>query len=156
MIRYTLKCPETHEFESWFQSSDAFEALNNGGKLSCPLCGATEITKAVMAPRVQHGRSDHPQGIQPDTDSDLPAGAQSLIAAPTGPVAEAIAKLREALETHSEHVGASFASEARAIHEGEAPARAIHGEANADEARALLEDGVPVMPLPFLTGRKVN
>jgi hypothetical protein len=50
----------------------------------------------------------------------------------------------------------NFATEARRIHAGDAPERAIHGEAKPDEARQLIEEGLPVAPLPFLPARKVN
>ena len=65
-------------------------------------------------------------------------------------------KLRRHVEATSDYVGMSFAAEARAMHDGEKPERAIHGEARPDEARKLLEDGVPVAPLPFRTRRKVS
>jgi hypothetical protein len=42
------------------------------------------------------------------------------------------------------------------MHAGDAPERAIYGEARVDEARGLIEDGIPVMPLPFRPGRKNN
>jgi hypothetical protein len=50
----------------------------------------------------------------------------------------------------------NFAAEARRIHDGDAPERAIFGEAKPDEARRLIEDGVPVAPLPFMPVRKTN
>jgi hypothetical protein len=50
----------------------------------------------------------------------------------------------------------SFAAEARAMHLGEAPERPIHGEARLDEARALVDEGVPVAPLPFLPRNRTN
>ncbi|MFA5580854.1 MAG: DUF1178 family protein [Paracoccaceae bacterium] len=147
MIRYSLKCPANHSFESWFKSSDAFETLQKSALLSCPVCGASEITKAVMAPRIQSQSAPAPDREPP---------AQALLASPSKRVAEAMENLRREIEAHSEHVGDSFAREARAIHEGDAPARAIHGEAHPDEARQLLQDGVQVLPLPFIPRRKVN
>ena len=71
-------------------------------------------------------------------------------------VAEAISKLRDHVEKNSEYVGSQFANEARAIHEGDSPNRAIYGEARPDEARKLAEDGIPALPLPFLPRQKTN
>lgn len=128
MIRYALKCPNGHRFESWFQSGTAFDSLKAAGHVACPECGATQVDKAPMAPSVAAAPpEDHP-----------------------------LAKLRREVEAKSDYVGTRFAAEARKMHDGDAPARPIHGEARIDEARALIEDGVPVLPLPFLPTRRVN
>lgn len=79
-----------------------------------------------------------------------------MLSRPSGKVEQAIAELRRKVEENSDYVGDSFVQEARAMHLGEAPERAIHGEAKLEEARELLEEGVPVMPLPFRPGRKSN
>ncbi|MGL5008851.1 MAG: DUF1178 family protein, partial [Paracoccaceae bacterium] len=68
----------------------------------------------------------------------------------------ALAALRAKVEAESDYVGPNFAAEARAIHAGDAPERAIYGEARFEEAKALIEDGVPVAPLPFIPTRKAN
>jgi hypothetical protein len=78
------------------------------------------------------------------------------LSTPADPRAEALAALRREIEANSEYVGLRFAAEARAMHAGDVPARPIHGEARAEEARALLAEGVPVAPLPFLPTRKAN
>jgi hypothetical protein len=67
-----------------------------------------------------------------------------------------MAQMRQMIEANSDYVGMNFAAEARKIHLGDAPTRAIYGEAKVDEARALLEDGIPVAPLPFMPRAKVN
>lgn len=133
MIRYTLRCAADHEFDSWFQSAAAFDTLNVGGHLVCPECGSTKVNKAMMAPSVR----------------------PALTEAAT-PREKALAEMRRQIEANSDYVGADFAAEARRIHAGEAPGRAIHGEARLDEARKLLEEGVPVAPLPFLPARRTN
>jgi hypothetical protein len=134
MIRYALECDQDHRFESWFASSEAFDRLAASAALSCPDCGSQKVSKALMAP-----------GVQP---SDRPAVAD--------PRAAALAELRRRVEENSEYVGLEFAAEARKMHLGDTPERAIWGEAGIDEARALIEDGVPVAPLPFLPTRKSN
>ena len=65
-------------------------------------------------------------------------------------------ELRENVEANSEDVGSNFAKEARAMHDGTAPERSIYGEAKIEDAKALIEDGVPVVPLPFGPNRKTN
>ena len=134
MIIFDLKCaPQGHVFEAWFGSSEEYEAQRARGLVSCPLCGSGEIDKAPMAPAVGA------KGNQ--ADGPAPAQMKALL----GAMADAQKKM---LET-SEHVGPRFADEARAIHLGEAEARAIHGQATPQQADELREEGVPVAPLPF-------
>jgi hypothetical protein len=144
MIRFNLKCAKDHSFESWFQSGTAFEALKGAGHVACPVCGSGEVEKALMAPSVVAPRSE------------VGVAARASLDAPATELEAALAALRRQVEENSEYVGMNFASEARRIHAGDAPERAIFGEARVDEARKLLEDGVPVAPLPFLPARKAN
>ncbi|NBE06319.1 DUF1178 family protein [Paragemmobacter ruber] len=141
MIRFQLKCAQDHGFDSWFQSGAAFDALKAAGHVACPVCGSAEVEKALMAPSVA-----------------LRAGAEEAPAlrAPANEREAALAALRRQVEENSDYVGMNFVTEARRIHSGEAPERAIHGEARVDEARKLIEEGVPVAPLPFLPSRKAN
>ncbi len=137
MIRYDLKCDRGHAFDSWFASAAAFDRLAAAGHVACPDCGSARVDKVLMAPAVARA-ADRP------------------LAAPRDPREEALSELRRQIEERSDYVGLSFAAEARAMHEGRIPERAIHGEAKPDEARKLIEDGVPVAPLPFLPARKTN
>ena len=145
MIRYALKCDRGHAFESWFKSAEAFDALRGAGHVNCAVCGSASVDKAVMAPRVSSAR-----------DAAATAEAEAARNAKAAEVKAALAQMRKHVETHSTYVSGNFAREARAMHLGDAPERAIHGEAKPDEAKALIEDGVPVMPLPFLPKSKVN
>lgn len=137
MIRYALKCQDDHGFDSWFRSAEAYDSLRAAGGVSCPVCGSAQVEKALMAPVVAK------------------AEARPL-AEPQSERERALAELRRRIEENSEYVGMNFAAEARAIHEGEAPERTIYGEARAEEARRLIEDGVPVAPLPFMPPRRSN
>lgn len=149
MIRYSLRCGKDHTFDSWFKGADAFAALQSAGQVACPVCGSTEVRKDLMAPAVRPARK---AASRPRTgDDDRPD-----LSLPASELEAQIAALRRQIEEHSEYVGMNFATEARRIHAGEAPGRAIHGEARPDEARALIEEGLPVAPLPFLPSRKVN
>jgi len=129
MIVFDLQCGMGHVFEAWFGSGAEFDDQKSRGLVTCPVCGKDDVIKAAMAPAV-------------------PAKANS--APPAAHIKALIGKLataqREAL-AKSDYVGNRFASEARAIHLGEAEARGIHGQATRGEARALAEEGVPVAPL---------
>ena len=140
MIRYALRCAEGHDFDSWFANAAAFDDLKGRGLLACAICGGSSVEKALMAPRVTHAETV----------------AATDLRAPLSPAEEAMARMRAEIEAKSEYVGVNFVTEARAMHEGSSPERAIYGEAKPEEARKLLEEGVPVMPLPFLPSRKTN
>ncbi len=148
MIRYTLKCDKDHSFDSWFQSADAFDKLKSAGMIACSVCGSGDVSKAIMAPRVRPARS---AAIAP-VPQPQPSGPLSQ---PASAAEQALAELRKNIEEKSENVGSEFAREARAIHEGEAPDRPIIGEAAPQEAKSLIEDGIPVAPLPWAM-RKTN
>jgi hypothetical protein len=146
MIRYTLRCDKDHGFDSWFADAGAFDALSRAGHVTCPVCGSSVVEKALMAPTVRPARK---------AAADTPAPRPNLTE-PASRVEEALAAMRRQVEANSEYVGMNFVAEARRIHDGDAPERSIYGEAKPDEARRLIEDGVPVAPLPFLPPRKVN
>ena len=141
MIRYDLKCPKGHEFDGWFPSADAFEAQRVAGHVGCTICGATHVEKRIMAPSVRPARK---------------AGEKPKLNAPQNDVEAALAEMRAKIEANSDYVGLNFAAEARAMHEGRIDERSIYGEAKPEEARALLEDGIPVAPLPFMPKRQAN
>jgi hypothetical protein len=138
MIRYALKCDRAHQFEVWFANSAAYETLAAAGRVECPICGSTQVEKALMAPAVAATPAENP----------APTPEQLLM--------ERLAAWRRHIEENSDYVGLEFAREARAIYEGKAPDRPIWGEARPDEARALIEDGVPVAPLPFIPRARTN
>ncbi len=143
MIQYTLKCDQGHRTDSWFQSAKAYDALERGGHLSCALCGSGKISKALMAPRVNAAAKD----------GSLP---EPVLQNPSSEVEKALSELRQKVESTSDYVGDRFAAEARAMHAGEKPERSIYGEARLDQAKALIEEGVPLMPLPFRPKQKLT
>jgi hypothetical protein len=146
MIRYTLKCSHDHRFDSWFQSAEGFDKLKAAGMVSCAICGDTQVEKAIMAPRVRPARS----AAAPVKEADAPLSAAKT------PAEQALADLKEQVEKNSDYVGENFAQEARSMHVGDTPERAIYGEAKPEDAKSLIEDGIPVVPLPFMPGRKSN
>lgn len=147
MIQYSLKCAEDHRFDSWFQSASAFDKLHAAGMVACAVCGSPEVEKVLMAPRVNSGAA------RPDT---TPKPEKPSLSEPASEAEKALRALREHVEKTSDYVGRDFAREARAMHSGDTPHRPIWGETRGDEAKALIEDGVPVAPLPFLPTRKSN
>lgn len=152
MIRYALRCERGHEFDSWFQSSSAYESQNKRGLVACPVCSSTKVDKAIMAPRIaRKGKSR--SAPQPVAATAEDASSASLVMAPQE--RELVAKLRE-LRDHvlknADNVGNKFPDEARKMHYGDIEHRAIYGEATAEEARALIDEGVEVAPLPVLPG----
>lgn len=161
MIRYALKCANDHSFESWFQGASAFDTLTASGMVACPACASTDVKKAIMAPRVRTARGAAEQPNPETETAQVPAPATGgatggVLSKPASPAEKAMAALKKKVEENSEYVGMNFASEARAMHDGDTPERAIYGEAKLEEAKSLIEDGVPVTPLPFAPTRKIN
>jgi hypothetical protein len=132
MIVFDLRCGSGHVFEAWFGSSTAYEEQRAGSLIGCPVCGDSDVGKAVMAPAVgakgNRGGSKHP-----------PEMVKAAMAAIAAEQAKALGR--------SEWVGVAFADRARAMHSGEEAHAPIHGQATRAEARALVEEGVPVAPL---------
>jgi hypothetical protein len=132
MIRYALVCEHEHGFEGWFGSSGDFDDQAGRGLVACPLCASQAVRKQIMAPAVA--------GTKRSAAVETPAKAQMMM--------EAMGRFRRHVEATFDDVGDAFATEARAIHEGRAEDRGIYGQASPKEVRELVEDGVPVAPLP--------
>ena len=133
MIRYALTCDHDHEFEGWFASSSDYDDQQSRGLLECPVCASKSVRKQIMAPSVAGTRRTAREAPQ--------ARMQAMMM-------EAAGRIRRHVEENFDDVGDAFASEARAIHEGKAEDRGIYGQATPKEVRDLVEDGVPVAPLP--------
>jgi hypothetical protein len=136
MISFSLRCSEGHAFEGWFRNGGDFDAQAGRGLVACPQCGSATVEKALMAPAVSTAKRK-----------------EKLAVAATAESAKMIAQLQELarkVRGSAENVGERFAEEARKIHFGETEARGIYGEATSDEAKGLVEDGVPFLPLPAL------
>jgi hypothetical protein len=134
MIRYALACDRDHDFEGWFAASSDFDDQSLRGLLECPTCGSRAIRKQIMSPAVA--------GAKKRGEPALAPGAKQAM------MMEAMARVRAHVEDTFDYVGDAFAKEARAIHEGKSEDRGIYGEATPAEVKGLVEDGVPVAPLP--------
>jgi len=141
MIVFDLRCGGGHVFEAWFGAGADYEDQRARGLLECPVCGDKNVGKAAMAAAVP---------VKGGSDALPPERIKALIGRIAAAQREALAK--------SDYVGDRFASEARAIHLGEADARSIHGRATRADAEALVEEGVPVAPLllPVVPPRQEN
>lgn len=153
MIRFTLSCTDGHRFESWFASGSAYDSLLAAGHVSCAVCGSTDVEKSLMAPSVRTDEAKASSKTEMQTETPT---AKPTLTTEISPQEQATAELRKKVEENADYVGLSFAQEARAMHDGDAPERAIYGEAKLDDARKLLADGIPVAPLPFRPKAKTN
>jgi hypothetical protein len=155
MIRYTLACESDHSFESWFPSGDAYDEQAARGLVTCPVCDSRKVAKALMAPsvaRTDTGRTRKPaaepleeNAVVAPTPLETPI---PMIAEPERRLRALLRAMREQVTRTADDVGARFPEEARAMHYGEAPTRAIYGEASLEEAHALVEEGIELAPLP--------
>lgn len=145
MIVFDLECRALgHRFEGWFANSGDFAAQQQRGLVSCPHCGSGDVAKAVMAPNVgRKGNQTAPAqaSSQAMVGGEMPAEAKELMAKLAAMQAEALKQSR--------WVGKGFAGESRKMHYGEAETETIHGQATAQEAKDLLDEGIALMPLPF-------
>lgn len=152
MIHYNLRCERGHAFESWFQSSSAYETQEKRKLVSCPVCGSVKVERAIMAPQIvsKKGRaSAEPAPAAPAADAAAPA-ATPLLMAQERELRAKLKELRDHIVKTADNVGERFPNEARKMHYGDIEHRPIYGEASPDEARALIEEGVEVTPLPVL------
>jgi hypothetical protein len=124
MIVFDLQCRDGGEtFEAWFRSGSDFDEQLAGGLVECPVCRSSNVSKAPMAPRV------------PRKSTDTPLAR--------------LAAVQAEMLKDSRWVGGEFADTARAMHSGEMEPALVHGETSLEQAKSLIEDGVPVAPLPL-------
>ena len=142
MIVFDVSCSNDHVFEGWFKDTESFGEQVEAGVVTCPVCGDSDVRKALMAPNVA--------GTRKGKDD---AGAPNAVMAPPGSNAadfvEALHELKKHVEENSDYVGDTFPEEARKIHYGETEARSIHGEATPEEASELIEEGVDFHKIPW-------
>jgi hypothetical protein len=157
MIRYNLRCDHGHAFESWFQGSSAYDSQVKRKLVSCPSCGSVKVEKAIMAPQIgrkSKGRAvaDTTEAAQPVSTELSTGNATPLMMAQEVELRAKIKELRDHVTKNADNVGEKFPDEARKMHYGDIEHRPIYGEATADEARSLIDEGIEVSPLPVLPG----
>ncbi|ABE37344.1 DUF1178 family protein [Rhodopseudomonas pseudopalustris] len=162
MIRYNLRCECGHSFESWFQSSSAYDSQVRRKLVNCPACDSVKVEKAIMAPQIVGKKG---RGRAPEPAHEVAAGTAVAPQAAESPVAESatplllaqerelrtkLKELRDYIVKTADNVGDSFPNEARKMHYGDIEHRPIFGEASPAEAKALIDEGIEVAPLPVL------
>lgn len=134
MIRYALRCHDcSAKYEAWFASSAAYDRQVEAGLVACPDCDGVNTGKQIMAPAIGRGRTNSPTPGQGQNDEAF---------------AEFAARTRRHIAENFDYVGREFAREARDMQDDENGRRAIWGQASPAEASALLEEGIPALPLP--------
>jgi len=124
VIVFDLHCRDGGEtFEAWFRSNADFEQQQSAGLVQCPFCQSANVGKAPMAPSVPRKGSENPLAR--------------------------LAAMQAEMLKDSRWVGDQFADTARAIHSGERAPEQVHGSATLDQAKSLVDEGVPVAPLPL-------
>jgi len=148
VILYNLVCERRHEFESWFPSSAAYDKQAKRGLISCPSCGSAKVEKAIMAPRL--ARKDKSRSVAPAEETAQASSPVAMLSPQEQEFRKKLKELREHLTANADNVGKKFPEEARKMHYGEVEHRSIYGEATAQDAKALHEEGIEFHPLPVL------
>lgn len=151
-----LQCQHHHSFEGWFASEDDFQSQNARSLVECPFCGDHQITKMLSAPRLNlsgashsHSHSDNSTTSEQTDSNAVTTTTSSSAALMPVEAQQAWMHMVQHVLSNTEDVGGQFAEEARKMHYGETPERAIRGQVSREETSALLEEGIQVMPLPM-------
>jgi len=156
MIHYQLRCAQDHGFDGWFNDSASFDRQAKRGLVECPTCGDTKVERALMAPAVSTRAAAPPEPVAAPTAEASPPPPPMPIPEVAGggrmpaQLMSMLQKLRAEVEKNCDYVGPELAEEARKIHRGEAEERGIYGEATADEAEALAEEGIELSQIPWV------
>ena len=159
MIRYNLRCESGHAFESWFQSSQAYETQEKRKLVNCPSCGSAKVERAIMAPQIvskkARDRALPAPVATPEVTSDTKLSASTpLMMAQERELRAKIKELRDHIVQNADNVGERFPDEARKMHYGDIEHRPIYGEASPEEAKQLHEEGIEFHPIPILPDDK--
>jgi hypothetical protein len=169
MIRYSLQCERSHAFESWFQDSASFDKQAKRGLVSCPICDSVKVEKSIMAPQIpRKGRTAEQRAGEEKViratakrkkaaateatavPAPAPASEPMLMAQQEKELLSKLKELRDHIKANADNVGEQFPEQARKMHYGEIEHRPIYGDASPTEAKALIEEGVEVLPMPVL------
>jgi hypothetical protein len=151
MIHYNLRCEKGHAFESWFQSSAAYESQEKRKLVSCPACGSVKVERAIMAPQIVTRKGREAPAPVPTAPAEATASETTpLLMSQELELRTKLKELRDHIVKNADNVGERFPNEARKMHYGDIEHRPIYGEASPEEARSLIDEGVEVSPLPVL------
>lgn len=156
MIKYALRCDLAHNWDAWFASISGYDDQHKRGLVECPFCGSKAVEKAPMAPSIVSSTSVGNAPPSPSTAdaAPVPIASQDLALTVPEPIKAMMAEIKSRIEATHDYVGDTFAREVRAMHEGQTQERPIYGEATPSQVRALIEDDIPVAPLPRLASPK--
>ena len=152
MIHYSLICEKKHDFDIWFKNSADYDKQVKRGLVSCPACGSVKVERAIMAPQIVSKKGREAAPPVPAAPAEVTASSEStpLLMAQERELRAKLKELRDHIVKNADNVGERFPNEARKMHYGDIEHRPIYGEASPDEARALIDEGVEVSPLPVL------
>jgi hypothetical protein len=150
MIVYDLACEKGHVFEAWFKDSAAYDRQEKKKHLSCAICGSTRVRKAPMAPRIGGGKAESEPAAANDRTTEQASYANDPRMAKAAALMKELAELRRHVEKNADYVGEKFADEARQMHYGEKKRRNIYGEASAEDAKELNEEGIEFSRIPWI------
>ena len=134
MIKYNLKCQNSHEFVSWFSSSEEFEKLNKKKLLECIYCFSKEINKSIMAPMISKKNKDDKFTISKHFKNER----NNLL------------KLRRYIEKNFDYVGEDFSKKVREVYYDKKSKKAIYGTTTAEEREELTEEGIDLLSIPWV------
>ena len=137
MILYDLICDNEHTFEAWFASSEQFDKQNKKKLINCPICNSNSIRKALMAPKLRGTKKSNQSFKQKKEQNE------------TKKLAKKLKQLKKFIENNTEDVGKNFTEEAKKIYYGETKPRSIRGETTREQAKELIEEGIPIAKLPW-------
>jgi len=151
MIHYQLRCSDGHAFDGWFKDSAGFDQQAQAGLLSCPMCGDAQVARALMTPSVGRKRTDvvlDNATAKPVSPPTVDVGASPAVM--PDQMRAVLQRIRTEVEAKCDYVGGGFAEEARRIHTGDSPARAIYGETSPEQAERLADDGIEITRIPWV------
>ncbi len=135
MIKYNLKCNNSHEFESWFSNSKEFEKLKSKKMIECIFCKSKKIEKSIMSPLVLNKEE---KIKREKTLQNYKKFQKELV------------KIRSFVEKNFENVGKDFPREVRNIYYDNRKNKNIYGQATPDETEELREEGIEVASIPWV------
>lgn len=151
---FDLQCAGGHAFEGWFSSEDDYQDQRQRGLLACPLCSDTDVNRIPSAPRLNLRAQSTPVRKPPRQGGTGQEGGEEVASVPPAALQAAWLQAVRQVMARTEDVGQRFPEEARRMHYGETEERGIRGQATPEQTRDLLEEGIPVMPLPIPDGLK--
>ena len=157
MILYSLICACKCQFDCWFQSGEAYEAQKKAHHIRCPKCYSVNVKRAITVPHIQTSSEENffsaakkaneakaDKSLNPLHKAAFEEFNKEYSYSPEKKIA--LEDFEDILQKHAEYVGKKFTEEARKIHhkEKDAKKKIIIGEASDEEAKELLEEGVPL------------